>query len=64
MRVLSSLSTLPELVSIAPESSKILEHFYAIHTFINSDGKCDFSVHIWPVLSESQYYDIYGLTVV
>lgn len=64
MRVLSSLSTLPELVSIAPESSKILEHFYAIHTFINSDGKCDFKVHIWPVLSESQYYDLDGLTVI
>lgn len=64
MRVLSSLSTLPELVSIAPESSKILEHFYAIHTFINSKGKCDFRVHIWPVLSESQYYDLDGLTVV
>lgn len=64
MRVLSSLSTLPELVSIAPESSKILEHFYAIHTFINSDGKCDFRVRIWPVLSESQYYDLDGLTVV
>lgn len=64
MRVLSSLSTLPELVSIAPESSKILEHFYAIHTFINSDGKCDFSVHIWPMLSESQYYTLDGLTVV
>lgn len=64
MRVLSSLSTLPELVSIAPESSKILEHFYAIHTSINSDGKCDFRVHIWPVLSESQYYDLDGLTVV
>lgn len=64
MRVLSSLSTLPELVSIAPESSKILKHFYAIHTFINSDGKCDFRVDIWPVLSESQYYDLDGLTVV
>lgn len=64
MRVLSSLSTLPELVSIAPESSKILEHFYAIHTFVESDGKCDFKVHIWPVLSESQYYDLDGLTVV
>lgn len=64
MRVLSSLSTLPELVSIAPESSKILEHFYAIHTFINSEGKCDFKVHIWPVLSESQYYDLDELTVV
>lgn len=64
MRVLSSLSTLPELVSIAPESSKILEHFYAIHTFINSDGKSDFRVHIWSVLSESQYYDLDGLTVV
>lgn len=64
MRVLSSLSTLPELVSIAPESSKILEHFYAIHTFINSKGKCDFSVHIWPVLNESQYYDLDGLTVI
>lgn len=64
MRVLSSLSTLPELVSIAPESSKILEHFYAIHTFINSKGKRDFRVHIWPVLSESQYYDLDGLTVV
>lgn len=64
MRVLSSLSTLPELVSIAPESSKILKHFYAIHTFINSKGKCDFKVHIWPVLNESQYYDLDGLTVV
>lgn len=64
MRVLSSLSTLPELVSIAPESSKILQHFYTVNTFINSDGKCDFRVHIWPVLSESQYYDLDGLTVV
>lgn len=64
MRVLSSLSTLPELGSIAPESSKILEHFYAVHTFINSKGKCDFKVDIWPVLSESQYYDLDGLTVV
>lgn len=64
MRVLSSLSTLPELGSIAPKSSKILNHFYAVHTFINSDGKCDFKVHIWPVLNESQYYDLDGLTVV
>lgn len=64
MRVLSSLSTLPELGSIAPESSKILEHFYTVHTFINSDGKCDFKVYIWPVLNESQYYDLDGLTVV
>lgn len=64
MRVLSPLSTLPELVSIAPESSKILEHFYSIHTFINSDGKCDFKVHIWPVLSESQYYNLDELTIV
>lgn len=64
MRVLSSLSTLPELGSIAPESSKILKHFYAVHTFINSDGKCDFKVHIWSVLNESQYYDLDGLTVV
>lgn len=64
MRVLSSLSTLPELGSIAPKSSKILKHFYAVHTFINSDGKCDFKVHIWPVLNESQYYDLDGLTVV
>lgn len=64
MRALSSLSTLPELVSIAPKSSKILNHFYAIHTFINSDGKRDFKVHIWPVLNESQYYDLGGLTVV
>lgn len=63
-RVLSPLSTLPELVSIAPKSSKILNHFYAIHTFINSDGKCDFKVHIWPVLNESQYYNLDGLTVV
>lgn len=64
MRVLSSLSTLPELISIAPKSSKILKHFYAVHTFINSEGKCDFKVHIWPVLNESQYYDLDGLTVV
>lgn len=64
MRVLSPLSTLPELVSIAPKSSKILNHFYAIHTFINSDGKCDFKVSIQPVLNESQYYALDGLTVV
>lgn len=64
MRILSSLSTLPELGSIAPESSKILEHFYAVHTFINAKGKCDFKVDIWPVLSESQYYDVDELTVV
>lgn len=63
MRVLSPLSTLPELVSIAPKSSKILNHFYAVHTFINSDGKCDFKVYIWSVLNESQYYDLDGLTV-
>lgn len=63
-RALSPLSTLPELISIAPKSSKILKHFYAVHTFINSDGKCDFKVHIWPVLNESQYYDLDGLTVV
>lgn len=64
MRVLSPLNTLPELGSIAPESSKILEHFYAVHTFINSDGKCDFKVDIWPVLSESQYYNLDELIVV
>lgn len=63
MRVLSSLSTLPELGSITLKSSKILKHFYAVHTAINSDGKCDFKVHIWPVLNESQYYDLAGLTV-
>lgn len=63
-RVLSPLSTLPELISIAPKSSKILKHFYAVHTYINSDGKSDFKVHIWPVLNESQYYDLDGLTVV
>lgn len=63
-RVLSPLSTLPELVSIAPKSSKILEHLYTIHTFINSSGKCDFKVYIQQVLSESQYYNLYGLTVV
>lgn len=64
MRVLSPLSTLPELDFIAPKSSKILNHFYAVHTFINSDGKCDFKVRILPVLNESQYYDQDGLTVV
>ena len=63
-RVLSPLSTLPELISIAPKSSKILKHFYAVHTLINSDGKSDFRVHIWPVLNESQYSDLEGLTVV
>ena len=63
MRVLSPLSTLPELISIAPESSKILEHFYAVHTFIDSDGKCDFKVDIWPILSDQQYYDLGELTI-
>lgn len=63
MRVLSPLSTLPELISIAPESSKILEHFYAVHTFIDSNGKCDFKVDIWPILSDQQYYDLGELTI-
>ena len=63
IRVLSPLSTLPELISIAPESSKILEHFYAVHTFIDSDGKCDFKVDIWPILSDQQYYDLGELTI-
>lgn len=55
MRVLSSLSTLPELASIAPESSTILNHFYAIHTLIDSDDRADYSVDIWPILNEKQY---------
>lgn len=63
VRALSSLSTLPELGSIAPESSKILNHFYAVHTFINSKGKCDFKVDLWPVLSEQQYDTLNELTI-
>jgi len=53
MRILSPLSTLPELVSIGTplDESNILEHFYAVHTFIDSNDKSDFKVDIWPVLS-------------
>ena len=55
MRVLSSLKTLPELASIAPESSIVLNHFYAIHTMIDSDDRSDYNVDIWPILNEKQY---------
>lgn len=66
IRILSSLSTLPELESIGAPlegGSNVLEHFYAIHTFIESDGKCDFKVDIWPVLSDQKYYDLGELTI-
>lgn len=64
MRTLSSLSTLPELESIALESSKILNHFYAVHTFVDIDGYCDFKVDLWPILSDKQYNTLEELTII
>ena len=55
MRVLSPLSTLPELDSINPKASTILNHFYAIHTYIDSDDKCDFAVDIYPIIVSNKY---------
>ncbi len=63
MRVLSPLSSLPELSYIAPESSKILNHFYAVRTFINSHGRCDFRVDLYPILNDQQYYSTGALTI-
>lgn len=70
LRTLSLLKTLPELVSIAPDldstasnTSKILNHFYAVHTYINSDGYCDFQVGLWPILSEDQYDYLNGVAI-
>lgn len=63
MRVLSSLSTLPELGSIAPESSTILNHFYAIHTYVDIDGHNDFKVDIWPIANSGQYNHLEELAI-
>ena len=63
MRVLSSLSTLPELGSIAPESSTILNHFYAIHTYVDIDGHDDFKVNIWPIANSGQYNHLEELAI-
>lgn len=63
MRVLSPLSTLPELGSIAPEASTILNHFYAIHTLIDSDDKCDFTVDIYPIIVSTKYDTDNKLTI-
>ena len=64
MRVLSSLTTLPELASIAPESFTILNHFYAVHTFVDVDGYNDFKVSIWPIANNEQYNTLEELTIV
>ena len=64
MRVLSSLTTLPELASIAPESFTILNHFYAVHTFVDVDGYNDFKVSIWPIANNKQYNTLKELTIV
>lgn len=63
MRVLSSLKTLPELASIAPESSTILNHFYAIHTYVDVDGHNDFKVNIWPIANSGQYNHLEELAI-
>lgn len=55
MRVLSSLSTLPELGSIAPKSFTVLNHFYAVHTMMNSYNNIQYKVDIWPILNNGQY---------
>ena len=50
MKVLSSLSTLDELNTIG-SGKGMLEHSYAVHTELDTSGKCDFKVDIWPILS-------------
>lgn len=64
MKVLSSLSTLEELGTIGSTvSDNMLEHSYAIRTSINSEGKCDFKVDIWPILSSQSYSKLEELTI-
>lgn len=63
MRVLSSLSTLPELRSIAPESFNTLNQFYAVHTYVDVDGHNDFKVSILPISTSEQYSTLEESTI-
>ena len=63
MRALSPLSTLPELISIAPESFKTLNHFYAVHTYVDVDGYNDFKVSILPISTSEQYSTLEESTI-
>ena len=62
MKVLSSLSTLDELNTIG-SGNGMLEHSYAVHTELDTSGKCDFKVDIWPILSSQSYSKLEELTV-
>lgn len=63
MKVLSSLSTLGELNTIG-SGNGMLEHSYAVHTELDTKGKCDFKVDIWPILSSQSYSKLEELIVV
>ena len=62
MKVLSSLSTLDELNTIG-SGNGMLEHSYAVHTELDTKGKCDFKVDIWPILSSQSYSKLEELIV-
>lgn len=62
MKVLSSLSTLNELNTIG-SGNGMLEHSYAIHTDLDTHGKRDFKVDIWPILSSQSYSKLEELIV-
>lgn len=62
MKVLSSLSTLDELNTIG-SGNGMLEHSYAVHTELDTSGKCDFKVDIWPILSSQSYSKLEELTI-
>lgn len=62
MKVLSSLSTLDELNTIG-SGNGMLEHSYAIYTDLDTKGKNDFKVAIWPILSSQSYSKLDELIV-
>ena len=62
MKVLSSLSTLDELNTIG-SGKGMLEHSYAVHTELDTSGKCDFKVDIWPILSSQSYSKLEELII-
>ena len=62
MKVLSSLSTLDELNTIG-SGNGMLEHSYAVHTELDTSGKCDFKVDIWPILSSQSYSKLEELII-
>lgn len=62
IKVLSSLNTLDELNTIG-SGNGMLEHSYAVHTELDTRGKCDFKVDIWPILSSQSYSKLEELTI-